>query len=196
MTDYHSVYLASSGSMPQTRYAIGDSVAFVHDVMAGPLPIEYADCDVIYADLPWRAGFAHYNDRAGVADDRTYRDFLAAVRDVIETRTVPAVIVTGRHALDSLPKPSQVLPVIMPVANGQPGVALVYGMALISEWPKRGTPDGLLALLAATNRCVGDFCCGYGASAYAFLRAGRRFVASDYNPECIGYIAKNVGRWM
>lgn len=192
---YHSVYRARIHAAPEARYAVGDSVAFVHDIMAGPLPIDYRDCDVLYADLPWRDGFAGYNDRAGAVDGRTYRQFLASVSGIVESQSTPVVLVTGRHALSQLPKPAQVVDVTMPVANRQPALALMYGLTAAPEW-LGNSPDDLLKRLASMYRCVGDFCCGYGASAYAFLAAGKRFVASDYNAECIGYIAANLGRWM
>ena len=195
MTDYHSVYRPASGSVPQTRYAIGESVVFVHDIMTAPLPVEYVDCDVIYADLPWRAGFVGYNERVDVTDGRTYPQFLANVRQIVEASRVPVVLITGRHAVSHLSRPAQMLSVTMPVANDQPGVALLYGMT-VGAWVDGARPDALLSELAGMFKCVGDFCCGYGSSVYAFLRAGKRFVASDYNAECIGYVAKNVGRWM
>ena len=192
MSGYHSVHAPRVPVEPCRRWEGGGSVALVHDVMAGPLPAEFEACDVLYADLPWRTGFDGYNGRAGVDDGRTYPAFMAAVSRVVEAQNRPVVLVTGRHALSMLPKPVQKLPVVMPVANRQPALALVYGCVLRCDWEDTA---GLVARLATWYRRVGDFCCGYGQSARAFAAAGRRFVASDYNPECVGYIAQHADSW-
>lgn len=191
---YHSVHQPRVSVAARARWTgDGGSVAFVHDVMAGSLPAEYDTCDVLYTDLPWRTGFDRYNARAGVDDGRTYEAFMAAVFTLVRAQNRPVVLVTGKHAVPLLPRASQKLPVRMPVANRQPALAYVYGAALRPDWD--GT-DQLLDRLAAMYQRVGDFCAGYGWSARAFARAGKTFVASDYNPECIGYIAAHAAEWV
>jgi hypothetical protein len=189
--EYHSVYLDPIPALPVQRWAGHGSVAFVHDILAGPLPAEYASCDVLYADLPWRAGFGRYNQRAGVTDGRTFRQFMTAVAAVLDQHRGPAVLVTGKHALPYLPAPSQLVPLTMPVLD-QPALAVLYNMAVSGEWV---TTDDLLAYLAAAYIRVGDFCCGYGRTARTFAEAGRTFVASDHNPECVGYVAAHAASW-
>lgn len=189
---YHSVYLPPAGVRPRQRWEGRDgSLAMVHDVLAGPLPDAYEDCDLLYADLPWRAGFPSYNQRAGVDDTRTYRQFLEAVTGVVRAARRPVVLVTGRHALSHLPTPTQILPVTMPVL-GQAAVTLLYNLVVADPWT---TTTDALERLAGMYRRVGDFCCGYGASANAFVQVGRTFVVSDYNPECVGYVAAHADGW-
>lgn len=195
MPDYHSVYLEpDTTATPAARFRLGESTAFVHDILDGPtlLPAEYDGCDVLYADLPWRAGFDRYNQRAGIEDGRTYRTFLTTVADIITACRRPAVLISGRHAAAHLPKPTQTVDIAMPVANRQPATAYLYNLSMVPDWDDM---PALLARLAAMYSRVGDFCCGYGWSARAFHRAGKTFVASDFNPQCIGYIAANAPGW-
>jgi hypothetical protein len=187
---YHSVYLNPVRSEPTMRWSGQGSVAMVHDIMAGPLPTEYGDCDLLYADLPWRAGFDRYNERAGIADGRTYRQFIARVGDEVGRATGPVVLVAGRHALRFLPKPAATLPIRLPASDH--AIALTYNLALSPLW---GDTAGLLAFLATGFERVGDFCCGYGWSSRAFTRAGKTFVASDHNAECVGYISAHARGW-
>jgi hypothetical protein len=189
---YHSVHLPRLSEGKVERWTDGKSVALVHDLLSQRLPSEYRTCDVLYADLPWQAGFAAYNKRAGVDDGRTYRDLMTKVSGMVLRETRPVVLVTGTHALKHLPKPAQQAPVRMPVASRQPALALIYGMELDPAW---AGVAGLVDHLARRFGRVGDFCCGYGWSARAFARRGKTFVVSDYNPECIGYIAAHAAEW-
>lgn len=191
-TNYHSVYLEPAGAKPRQRWSDSGSVAFVHDICSGPLPDTYQDCDVLYGDLPWQQGFSGYNDRAGVTDGRTYRTFLEAVAGIVTSQPQPVVLITGRHALRYLPDPDQQLAITVPVLN-QAALALTYRIQLPTRL--RITTE-ILAELAREFDRVGDFCCGYGRSSRAFARAGKTFVASDYNPECIGYIADHAPGWV
>lgn len=189
---YHSVHLPRITDTPAQRWTDGRSAALVHDVLALHLPPEFKPCDVLYADLPWQSGFAEYNERAGVDDRRTYRDFMTKVSGMVRRQSRPMVLVTGKHALKLLPEPTQVAPVRMPVANRQAAVAVIYRTKLDPTWI--GTA-GLLDALAQRFERVGDFCCGYGWSAKAFAKRGKAFTASDYNAECVGYIATHAPDW-
>lgn len=197
MTDlgYHSVYLPPVLVEPVERWTGGGSVAFVHDLMSGPLPAEYDRCDALYADLPWRAGFDRYNARAGVTDGRTYPEFMAAVKALVKEQARPVVLVTGQHARRLLPRAAQEIPLRMPVAHEQPAIAYVYNLFWLGGRVDLTTQD-IQARLALAYDVVGDFCCGYGWSARTFTQAGKRFVASDYNPRCVGYIAAHAGEWV
>lgn len=188
---YHSVYLDPHSVSPVQQWTGGGCTAFIHDLLAGPLPEIYRTCDVLFADLPWRDGFPRYNARAGINDDRTYPAFLDSVSEALNSHGRPAVLLTGQHALKRLPVPAQTVQVTMPVLRQQ-GVAVFYNMTASEPWTHA---RDVIAYLAATYDRVGDFCCGYGWSARAFYEAGKTFVASDYNPECIGYIAAHVKEW-
>lgn len=188
---YHSVHLDPEPAEPRNWWTDGTSIAFVRDVTRGPLPEEYATCDLLYADLPWRSGYSRYVARAGT-NTLTWPGFMAGVFGLIESWTKPAVLVTGAHARSYLPAATQELPVRMPVSGRQKAVAYVYSAGFTPEWD--GT-DQLLDYLAARFGRVGDFCAGYGWAPRAFTRAGGLFVASDINPRCIGYIADHAPEW-
>jgi hypothetical protein len=168
-------------------------VAFVRDIARGPLPEEYASCDILYADLPWRSGYARYQDRAGaLRSPATWPWFMRNVTRQVRGWQKPAVIVTGAHARSALPPAAQELPVRMPVAGRQQAIAYVYNAGFTPEWD--GT-EGLLTYLAARFGRVGDFCAGYGRAPRAFSEIGGSFVASDINPLCVGYIAEHAAEW-
>lgn len=197
--DYHSAHKPPVTAAPATdRVAWNGSVAFVHDIVTAPedqpLPRDYDTCDALVADLPWANGFDTFNDRAGVADGRTYRDFLRALARVITTRDTPIYLVTGMHAMKrlpgALPEPAFSAPIRL---NEYDSVVIAYRAPVPT---RRWTiAQDLLLDLAQSNRRIGDFCCGYGRTARIALAARRTFVASDVNPQCIGYIAEHLPEW-
>jgi hypothetical protein len=190
---YHSVHLDPEPARACNLWTDGRSMAFVRDVTQGPLSEEYASCDLLYTDLPWRSGWGRYQARAGERSKSVdWLPFMAHVRHLIEGWGKPAVIVTGAHARSYLPAASQELPVRMPVAGRQQAVAYVYNAGFTADWDD--TSD-LLDYLAARFGRVGDFCAGYGWAPRAFVRAGGTFVASDINARCIGYIAEHAAEW-
>lgn len=190
---YHSVHLDPEPAEPSDWWTDGESVAFVRDIGRGSLPEEYTSCDLLYADLPWRSGYARYQDRAGEhRSTTTWPWFMRNVTRQIREWHKPAVIVTGAHARSALPSASQELPVRMPVSGRQQATAYIYNAGFSPEWD--GT-EGLLAYLAARFGRVGDFCAGYGRAPRAFAETGGSFVASDINPLCVGYIAEHAHEW-
>lgn len=190
--EYHSVHLPEDQAKGLSRWSDGRSTAFVHDLMSdAELPEAFDSCDLIYADLPWLRGFGDYNARAG-AGERSYPRFMSRVSEIVGRSPVPVVLVTGKHARGMLPPASQEHPVRMPVAGRQAAIAYTYGMGLGGAWD---TTDQLLDVLAGMFGRVGDFCAGYGWAPRAFIRAGGSFVASDFNPRCIGRIAQLAPTW-
>ena len=184
---YHSALRAPEDSAPQRGFALGSSCAVVHDLTSGPLPAAYGLCDVLYADLPWgEHGAAQFNKRAGVSIP--YRDLLTAVGAIIRAQPQPLVLVAGWRAAAHLPPPDKRLCVRL---NGALSCALLYRVRLP---PARDAAD-LLHDLATRYHRVGDFCCGYGRSGRIFWEHGREFTMSDYNQECIGYIAAHAAAW-
>lgn len=188
--DYHGAHKPVVDAPSCDRWSDGSSLAFTHDLIGGPLPDAYGDCDVFYTDLPWQKGFGIFNERAGIGDGRTYREFMAAVSSIITRVSRPVYLVTGRHALTLLPEPAWVRDTRL---NEDAAVIVAYS---VPEMRKTfGEARELLWSLAAQHERVGDFCCGYGSAARAFRRQGKTFVASDVNPHCIGYIAAHARDW-
>lgn len=63
---YHTALMG--GTMydrePIERVEFPDGVAMRHNLWE-PLPQEFDQCDVWYAEPPWRAGYDRFNERAG-----------------------------------------------------------------------------------------------------------------------------------
>jgi hypothetical protein len=188
---YHSFKRPPVWATPITYARINANVAMVHDATTGVLPDEYDACDFLYAEPPWRAGWEKFARRAG-SEPKSYGEFLDGISKIVETVTQPTVIIAGKAMRKHLPQPEQVLPVIL---NGGSGVlGLVYRTRFDEITSDIDTHD-LLALCAERYDRVGDFCCGYGTTAYEFARHGKRFVVSDVNAMCIGYIAERAEVW-
>ena len=159
-----------------------DGSAFQYDLMQGS-PSWLNECDILYSELPWRKGFTEFERRAGYSD-RAYNDFLGAVRVAVNDFGGPAVMVTGAHALKRL-DPDDYFQVCL---NGEWMLALTWKCRV-----KEGfDTTRLLDWLARRYSVLGDFCCGYGATAKAARNAGKRFIVSDYNGSCIRYIFENM----
>lgn len=189
---YHGAHRPPVGATPLDRWEGAGCVAFVHDLMSSPdLPDEYAACDVLVTDLPWQVGFDTFNQRASIADGRTYAAFMARVSEIVEQMVVPVWLVTGRHALRYLPQPVTVLPTML---NEDEAVAIGYQPGGEADG-RYGVAPELLHALAQRYEVAGDFCCGYGRTGRFFLRSGERAVLSDFNPQCIGYIAEHAPGW-
>jgi len=188
MKNYHSVLREEKpGLIPTGHYKIGKSIAFVHDIMKG-LPGKYWDCDILYAEIPWRQGYEKYNKRARI-EIRKYEDFIYMIKEVADSTDIIMVIVDGKEIARKLVF-SQALKVTL---NGYGSLALVFNGKL----DKEGIPEGidvedLLGILAQRYDRIGDFNCGYGNSGRIFLEHGKTFVMSDINPKCIGYISENI----
>lgn len=188
--DYHSALKPPVSAKPRQHWTDGSSTALVHDVATGRLPDVYKTCDVLYADLPWQAGFPVFASRARMPGKPTYKAFMVAVSTLVEAETRPVYLVTGQHAGKLLPQPAQLLPTRL---AEQPSLIFAYNVKPTRQ--SFGVAQELLRALALEFERVGDFCCGYGGSARMFRRQGKTFVASDVNPECVGYIAEHAGEW-
>lgn len=164
-------------------------LVFQYDLFDRSYPRAFEECDVFYADLPWRSGWREFERRAGVEDQtRTYPAFVAAVCDHVAHYGIPTVLVTGRHALPYFTlKPQAQAETAL---NSNPALALYFNCDRISGAYEA---EAILADIASQSsvKCGGDFCCGFGRTARRFAAAGKRFVVSDYNPACIRYIEDN-----
>ena len=184
----HGVRIHSS---PRQSAESQHGVAFVHDLCSGALPEAYSACDVLYAELPWRAGLAEFDKRAGVAVPRNYQAFMRAVAKIILETKQRAFMVTGRQGMRYLPYPSHLLETTL---NGASCIVMAYTRTPRGRMERtdfNSTAD-LLHWLAGQFSCIGDFCCGYGRAGRIFAEHGKRFVMSDYNAECVGYIGDTL----
>lgn len=190
---YHGAHKDTVGAEPLDRWEGLGCVAFVHDILSGPsLPLEYGACDVMVTDLPWQKGYETFNVRAGVDDGRTYATFMARVAEIVETATIPTYLVTGRHALPRLPRPEALMATRL---NEDDAVVICYRPGEEVEG-RYGVAPEFLHALAQRYDLAGDWCCGYGRTGRVFLRSGKCAVLSDFNPQCIGYIAEHASGWV
>ena len=122
---------------PAESVEVGDSCAFVHDLLAGPLPAVYGQCDVFYCEPPWRTGFSAFERRAGRADTfgRSWSALLEAAFTGIPS-DVPAVFTLGRWT--SLPEPDLRL---SGSENGAACVFWVYGAEKMPVSLREGLAD-------------------------------------------------------
>jgi hypothetical protein len=186
--DYHSAHYPEQPAPAVYRYESRYGIAFAHDVTRAPLPGEYDACGVFYCDPPWRSGYAAFAARANaVAVD--YRRFMGALVAAIPLHK-PAVFVTGKHADKLIPADFSRTPVRL-----NEHAAIAYSRGFLP--PKAAkTADDIGRVLAEEYRCGGDPCCGYGNTAKWFAQVGKRYVVSDINPRCIGYIAQQERGWL
>ena len=126
---------------------------------------------------------------------RHYFDFVGAVSRIITNSSAAFVLAWGKHAERLLPPCDWK----MPMASGDHDYGngmIFYGWGL--SYPPASrllTREQMLVGLCNNYSCIGDFCCGYGETGYYAILAGKRFVLSDHNPQCIGDIAENHGGW-
>lgn len=189
MSDYHSALGDKVTHWPRLECHQGlYGVTYQADLNHG-IPTVMYKADVWYSDLPWRDGYAKFADRAGVTQQRPYAELLRMLGIAVKQSGIPTALVTGKHAIPHL-DPEAVAPVKL---NGDPAVACLWG---IPGWDQTRDAEDVIRGLALRYKCVGDFCCGFGRAGRIFAQAGRRYVMSDLNPECVGYIAAHEGNWV
>lgn len=187
---YHSAQLPQIGAKPRQRCA--DGLVFVHDLMSAPtLPGQYEAASTIYADLPWAQGFATFNRRAGVADERTFDGFLAHLDALALSADRPTFLVTSPAAAARLS--GRRYPITLDRSGTKDVKATV--VSYHTPAPLERTTSKLIDRLCREEASVGDFCCGYGTTIRAARRWNTPFVASDYSAEAVGYVCANYRRW-
>ena len=166
------------------------SVAFQCDASRGIPGIMKIAANVFYSETPWVSAWKKFHERAEVDPAATYREFLRKINADLSKIKKPAIIVSGMHAEKLLNSATAEGPVIL---NGVEVVA--YCWRIRPWWKEAIKVERLLELLATRYHCLGDFCCGCGNSAKIFAQEGKRFIVSDINPHCIGYIAHHAPGW-
>lgn len=164
------------------------SIAFHADIDLG-LPEPYRSADLLYIEPPWKDGFEKVNERAGV-EKPSYPVFLNKINHIIESETRPVIVINGVSSKKYMFPTQHIVPVKL---NGYLARAFLYNIK----------PNGLdftdcpslLKSLAKQFNCVGDFCCGYGTTGKVFAESGKKFIMSDINPRCIGYIKQEAPNW-
>lgn len=209
--DYHTALVGGSqiDSPPCEAFQLGDCFAnaVAMEEAMPPKGMTWRP-DVLYADIPWQAGWEVFLDRSKAADpgsvlhvSESYRGFVATVDRMARAHAIfggLAVIVGSTSTVGGRWMHSDLtFPCIL---NGAPAAAAVYS-ASVPDWLREACPRRVhdtaevLQLLAAHCRGVWDPCCGYGRTGRVFQQAGKRWWLTDINPVCIGRIAQAAADW-
>ena len=161
-------------------------VMIKNDVMSQGLPIEFSNCDILYAEPPWSHGFHVFNKRVGVSGI-TYADFCEAIKKIILRWDKPIYLLLSQAMLKILPKPRELHDTILNEGDALLGVWNdSYSGSLVST-------EYVCQELGRKYKTMGDFTCGYGDCVINFLSGGGRgFVASDYDGKCITVMAARM----
>lgn len=169
---------------PACTYAEANgSVAMQHNIW-DDLPPDFNACDVMFCEPPWRAGYDIFNERAGFQDP-PWSEFMKRINTVINNVQVPIVVTAGKAALRYLTGYTATYPTSL---NG----ASAYLVAWNLELSDTESAETAVQEVCRRFNVIGDWCCGYGRTAVYAKREGKRFVMSDHNAQCIGYIAENI----
>lgn len=190
---YHT---ALKGGEPSVEYpacsraVFPGGVAIRHDITFGLHP-EMGECQALYADPPWPAGFEVFNERAQTPGG-TWKGFMAKIGKIIAESKKPIFLTLGMRALGLLPGADNVFHLRLNHAD------VLLGVWNAPDVEVRGkcTAFRFLEMLVERYECIGDFCCGYGTTGRVFLGAGgKRVILTDYNARCIGRIGQIAGDW-
>jgi len=191
---YHSGLKNSGIVVPDLVFRSGttilpNGIALVHDISTGTLPEAFSECDAIYSEMPWRAGYDEFNNRAGMNNAIPFNEFINKVNAVIAQLEIPIFLVWSKTLKNRVAPDAYIQPVTL---HKQPAVIFAWnvdGFDLPFEWP-----DYVQAICKKYN-CIGDWCCGYGSTAYYAHQEKKRTVASDVNRNCINYLADESQGW-
>lgn len=189
--DYHSAMRATEYTSEKRQSYTGlHGCAFAWDIAKGiPEQMAGEQVDVIYTEPPWRQGYELFMKRAEAPELMPWRGLICLLGKEVRRIGKPTAIVTTKTAVAAL-SPDRVMRCNL---NGFPD-------AVLCEWGDINleadlTNEEVITRLAQRFRCVGDPCCGYGYAGQIFVRHGKRFVLSDVNPYCVGFIASKSDSW-
>lgn len=164
--------------------ANGLSLAYDVAAMHG-LPDAFASVDVLYAEPPFPAGWKTFHDRVDLEPAMSYKEFIALCSRQYLFR--PGVLILGNQATRYAGPARAVTRHLLHRKSLDQVNALWYGIDPPEE--DMANVTDVINHLATQFDTVGDFCCGYGVTGRIFADHGKRYVMSDVNPRCVGYIA-------
>jgi hypothetical protein len=183
---YHTAlsYAPELHADPIDRAEFPDGIALAHDAWSSTLPAEFDACDVIWAEPPWPAGYAIFNERAKVTAP-SWSEFHRHLARLCEQSSIPIALLGGARAVKLHPNATPT-----PIRhNGDRVFAICYRLTI--------DPDvesvTIIHRLCEQFDTIGDFCCGYGRTGLIAREHGKRFVLSDHNAECIGVLNQAFG---
>lgn len=182
-TLYHSALKKGSityGNVNETlRADHPKGVMIKNDIIADGLPLEFEECDVLYAEPPWPHGFKVFNERAGVTGI-SYSDLADAIAKIILQSKIPVYLLMWKPLLNKLPAPQELHETVL---HGGDALVGIWNDSYLGSCESANV---ICQTLGTKYKCFGDFTCGYGACVADFMDGGgKRFVASDYDGKCI-----------
>lgn len=175
-------------SVPMQRFVYNNSLAFTYDVFDA-LPNEFDACDFFYMEPPYPAGSKVFDNRMGI-EGRTYSDLAQRISLFIESTNKPIIMTMSKTAIKHLPTPLQGFEADFTHSIKSLKTMVYTWNVKIEEFK---TTKHILSELLNEYNCVGDMFCGYGHTAIMAANQSKDFVVSDYNPLCIGFLAKLLG---
>ena len=152
-----------------------------HDVTSTEIPTFFQNADVMYSEPAWPSGLKVFNKRAG--REISADDYYDGLNRIIARIQSPAVLVCGKSVANKLKGYSQVIDTKL---NGDKCVAYLWNIKIPKEY--RSHEMLILKYLAEHYETILDPCCGYGRAGEEFTRRGKKFIMSDYDAGCIGYL--------
>jgi hypothetical protein len=183
---YHSALYNPIRYKKAQSFEIGKSRAFVWDIFS---EIPKIDADIIYLETAWYKGYDIYQKRAGNETKKTYGDYLDRINEIIVLSGLPAIVITGKHAVPHFKNNTGLFH--GNYLHDYPCVAIAYN----AEIPEKVANVVSIEYLAERYNKVWDFNCGYGLTGKIFAEAGKEFILTDINPECIGFIEAHAREW-
>jgi hypothetical protein len=185
---YHTALSAKKNDVaasPVPRWNDTRGLAFVHDISSGVIPSEYEQADVFYSEPAWRHGYQKFAAASEVKPLGDYDDYLSTQLKFINDSGIPSFLVIAQSMIERC-NPRHAHPVKL---RGGDAVLAVWNTTLNV---KVDECDRVIDHLSATYDCVVDPSCGYGNVSRWFHRNGKKFIATDINPVCIGVIAERI----
>ncbi len=172
---------------PVERFTANGCVGMRWNIVTEPVPPEIYTADVVYCEPPFPAGLKVFDARAG-ANTPSFMAFAKSFSEAWGTLSVPRYAVTSAQLRKALPAPA-----------GSISIRLNGGKEQVSFWDAPCPPNGisnmeLYVWLGLHFKRVADITCGYGTSVLTFMsaRPGNTFVASDYDPSCVGVVRERL----
>lgn len=156
--------------------------AFAHNVLNG-WDDRFGGADVIYTEPAWRDGFKKFMALAGQTG--THTEYLKNTREIIQRLGKPAYVFCGKHMFKVLDA-DEYRPIILREYGYHEYVAVFNEDRHIEAT----TTSELISKLCENYGTLLDFNCGCGNVLNSCKNEDTRFILSDVNPDCIGYIKK------
>jgi len=150
---------------------------------------EIKKIDLIYSEPAWEKGYKEFLNRSEDKSNSNYSEYLNSISNIILDKTIPIILIIGKHAIKKLPIFNSFLNIKL---HGY--LTQVYGWNIdLSIYKNKfKTNYDLIKLLSKDFNNVWDFSCGYGNTGKIFIENNKNCILTDINKKNITYIAENI----